>query len=68
MAAAPTPKPRPKPKGPWTPEEIARNERVNKARVAKDRERGISVNLEEGVALTRSANKLADAFSDARRA
>jgi hypothetical protein len=60
--------PKSKPKGPWTPAEIARNERVNKARVAKDRERGVSANLAEGVALARSANKFADAFRDARRA
>jgi hypothetical protein len=59
---------KPKPKGPWTPEEIARNERIARARVARDRERGASVNLEEGIALTRFANRFAEAFRDARRA
>lgn len=60
--------PKPRPKGPWTPEEIARNERVAQARVARDRERGASVNLEEGIALTKFANRFAEAFRDARRA
>jgi len=57
-----------KPKGPWTPEEIARNERANQAQVARDRARGVSANLEETVALTRFANRFAEAFKDARRA
>lgn len=60
--------PKARPKGPWTPEEIARNERVAQARVARDRKRGISANLEDGVALTRFANRFAEAFRDARRA
>lgn len=57
-----------KPKGPWTAKEIARNERVAQARVARDRRRGPSANLQEGLALTRFANRLAQAFRDARRA
>ncbi len=64
MAAA---KPKAKPKGPWTPEEIARNERANRAQVERDRARGLSANLEEVVALTRFANRFAEAFRDARR-
>jgi hypothetical protein len=60
-------KPKAKPKGPWTPEEIARNERVNKAQVKRDRARGVSVNLEETVALTRFANRFSEAFRHARR-
>jgi len=60
--------PKNKPRGPWTEEEIERNERVAKARVARDRARGVSVNLEETVALTRFANRFAEAFSRARRA
>jgi hypothetical protein len=56
-----------KPRGPWTHEEIAREERVAKARVARDRRRGGSANLEETVALTRVANRFAAAFRDARR-
>lgn len=55
-----------KPKGPWTPEEIARNERVARIRVERDRARGVSANLEETVALTRFANRVAKAFKDAR--
>jgi hypothetical protein len=57
-----------KPRGPWTPEEIERNERVEKIRVARDRARGVSANLEDTVKLTRFANRLAEAFKDARRA
>jgi hypothetical protein len=58
----------PKPRGPWTPEEIARNERANRAQVKRDRARGASVNLEEAAALARFANRFAEAFRDARRA
>jgi hypothetical protein len=60
--------PKAKPKGPWTPEEIARNERVAKMRVERDRARGVSANLEDTVKLTRFANRFAEAFKDARRA
>jgi hypothetical protein len=61
-------KPKARPKGPWTPEEIARNERANKAQVAHDRARGVSVNLEEAAALARFANRFAEAFRHARSA
>ena len=60
--------PKPRPRGPWTPEEIARNERANRAQVARDRARGVSANLEEAVALTRFANRFSEAFRHARRA
>lgn len=61
-------KPKTRPKGPWTPEEIARNERANKAQVKRDRARGVSTNLEEVVALTRFANRFSEAFRHARSA
>jgi hypothetical protein len=64
MAATPKAMPR----GPWTPEEIAREERVAQLRVARDRKRGVSANLEDAVTLTRFANRFAEAFRDARRA
>jgi hypothetical protein len=60
--------PEAKPRGPWTPEEIERNQRAAHARVARDRKRGVSANLEETVALTRFANRFAEAFRHARRA
>lgn len=60
--------PKPKPRGPWTPEEIARNERADQAQVAHDRARGVSANLKEAVALTRFANRFSKAFRHARRA
>jgi hypothetical protein len=66
MAAKPKVKPRARPKGAWTPEEIARNERANKAQVKRDRARGVSTNLEEVVALTRFANRFSEAFRHVR--
>jgi hypothetical protein len=57
-----------RPRGPWTPEEIAREERVTRARVLQDRERGVAANIEEVAALTRAANIIADAFKHARGA
>lgn|GEM_PF-1678203 len=65
MATSPKPN---RPRGPWTPEEIARNERVAQIRVREDRKRGVSANLEDLVKLTRFANRLAEGFRDARRA
>lgn len=61
-------KPNAKPRGPWTPEEIARNERARMAQVARDRARGVGPNLEDAAALARFTNRLADAFKHARRA
>jgi hypothetical protein len=57
-----------RPKGPWTPEEIARNERATRAQVEHDRERGVSANLQEAAALARFANRFADAFRHVRGA
>jgi hypothetical protein len=56
------------PRGPWTAEEIARNERVAQIRVQQDRARGVSANLEDLVKLTRFANRFAEAFRHARGA
>jgi hypothetical protein len=60
--------PKAKPRGPWAPEEVARNERVAHARVARDRKLGVSANLEQAVVLTRFANRFAEAFRRARGA
>ncbi|MFI5009549.1 MAG: hypothetical protein ACHQDY_04665 [Solirubrobacterales bacterium] len=60
-------KPKAKPRGPWTAEEIARHERAIQAQVTHDRERGVSVNLEEAAKLSRFANRFSDAFRHARR-
>ena len=60
--------PKPKPSGPWTAQEIAREERANRARLAHDRARGVSTNLEEAATLARFANRFAEAFRHARRA
>jgi hypothetical protein len=57
-----------KPQGPWTREEIERNERAQRAQVARDRARGAGANLEEAAALARFANRFAEAFRHARRA
>jgi hypothetical protein len=64
MASTPTEKPR----GPWTPEEIAREKAVTRARVMEDRKRGVTANLEEAATLTRAANVIAEAFKHARSA
>jgi hypothetical protein len=61
-------KPKAKPKGPWTPEEIARNERATRAQVAHDRARGVHANLQEASALARFANRFAEAFRHVRGA
>lgn len=61
-------KPKEKPQGPWTAEEIARNEHVAQLRVQRDHARGVSENLRDTVALTRFANRFAEAFKDARGA
>ncbi|MGN6373638.1 MAG: hypothetical protein ACTHM1_11740 [Solirubrobacteraceae bacterium] len=59
---------KPTPKGPWTPEEVARNERARIAQVKRDRARGIAVNLQEAAALARFVNRLANGFRHARGA
>jgi hypothetical protein len=59
--------PKAKPRGPWTPEEIARNEHARITQVARDRTRGVGANLTEAAALARFANRFAAAFKDARR-
>jgi hypothetical protein len=61
-------KPETRRRGPWTPEEIARNERAKQAQVAHDRARGVGANLEEAAALARFANRFAQAFRHARSA
>jgi hypothetical protein len=68
MATEPKVKPKVRPKGPWTAEEIARNERADQAQVAHDRARGVTTNLEEAAALARFANRFAEAFRHARSA
>jgi hypothetical protein len=60
--------PKAKPRGPWTPEEIARHKRADRAQVEHDRARGMSANLAEAAALARFANRFAEAFRHARRA
>jgi hypothetical protein len=64
MASVPADKPR----GPWTPAEIAREERVTRARVMRNRERGVSANVEQAAALAKAANTIAEAFEHARSA
>jgi hypothetical protein len=58
MGTSPPAKPDNKPRGPWTPEEIARNERVNRARLARDREKTPEERLEETVRLSRFISEL----------
>jgi hypothetical protein len=51
-------KPKAKPRGPWTPAEIARNERANRARAQRDREKSAEERLEETVRLSRFVSEL----------
>lgn len=68
MAAKPKAKPKSRPKGPWTPEEIARNERVNKIRIERDREKSPAERLEETVRLSRFISELRQGMPDNVRA
>lgn len=51
-------KPKAKPKGPWTPEEIDRHERVEEARTLRDRAKTPEERLEETVRLSRFISEL----------
>lgn len=51
-------KPKTKPRGPWTPEEIAREERATRARDARDRQRTPEERLEETVRVSRFMSEL----------
>jgi hypothetical protein len=51
-------KPSAHPKGPWTLEEIARDERANKARALRDRESTPQERLEETLRLSRFMSEL----------
>ena len=57
-----------KPRGAWTAQEMAREERVSRQRVLRDRKRGATANLEEAAAFARAANSFAKAFSRDRGA
>jgi len=60
--------PKAKPKGPWTPEEIARDQRVNKARALRDGAKTPEERLEETVRLSRFISELRDGVPDDVRA
>jgi len=53
-----TAKSKAKPKGPWTAEEIARNERVAQVRALRDREKTREERLEETLRLSRFISEL----------
>lgn len=57
-----------KPRGAWTAQEMAREERATRGRVLRDRERGVTTNLEEAAAFARAANSFAKAFGRDRGA
>jgi hypothetical protein len=50
--------PKPRPKGPWTPEEKARNERVNRERAQRDLEKTPEERLEETIRLSKFISEL----------
>jgi hypothetical protein len=51
-------KPKTRPRRPWTPEEIARNERAQQIRVERDRERTTGERLEQTLRLSRFMSEL----------
>jgi len=55
-------------KGPWTPDEVRREEHAERARVRRDAARGVTQNLRDAVAHTEFAKRFSDAFNRARRA
>jgi hypothetical protein len=61
-------KPRAKPRGPWTPEEIARDERANQARHARDQMKTPEERLEETLRLSRFIGELRQGVPDDVRA
>lgn len=67
MASAPDSHRHGKPRGPWTPEEVARNERAEQARVLRDLEKTPEERLEETVRLSRLMSELREGVpSDVR--
>lgn len=46
----------------WTPDEVEREKRAQRARVRRDAARGVSRNLEDAVAHTEFARRFAEAF------
>ncbi len=56
----------PKPRE-WTPDEIEREEKAQRARVLRDANRGVTRNLEEAVSHTEFARRFAEAFEHHRK-
>jgi len=52
------------PRGPWTAEEIARNERAERARALRDREKTPQQCLEETLRLSRFVSELRQGLPD----
>jgi len=57
-------KPKAKSRGPWTVEEIARNERANEVRAMRDREKSPDQRLEETLRLSRFVSELREGLPD----
>lgn len=58
----------PTPTGPWTPEEVARNERANQERARHDQAKTPEERLEETVRLSRFMSELRQGMLDNVRA
>ena len=56
-----------RPTGPWTAEEIAREQAAHAARIARARALGPEANIKQAAALARFANRVAAAAEQARR-
>jgi len=56
-----------RPTAEWTPEEVAREQAVGKARIARARADGPEANVKQSSALARFANRIAAVADSARR-
>lgn len=67
MASKPKQRSQARPRGPWTPEEIARNERAEQIRALRDLDKTPEERLEETIRLSRFMSELREGLpSDVR--
>jgi hypothetical protein len=57
-------KPKARPRGPWTPEEIVREEQVSRARALDDHGKPLEVRLQETLRLSRFISELRQGLPD----
>lgn len=57
-------KPKARPRGPWTPEEVAREEQAGRARTLADQKKPSEVRLQETLRLSRFMSELRQDLAD----